>query len=128
MGTITVISVEPYTPGDESASVTLSSGSGEIVAFCWPCSLSVGDVIENRLSTMEGHVVAAYLSDWPENEKETLSSDCLERTGNYSYRGRGHVINQSEGLVEVKGFVIEFSDVLSEGHVDFEIVRLDICL
>ncbi|AMP06352.1 hypothetical protein CPter91_4032 [Collimonas pratensis] len=38
------------------------------------------------------------------------------------------MINQSEGLVEVKGFVIEFSDVLSEGHVDFEIVRLDICL
>jgi len=36
------------------------------------------------------------------------------------------VIDESEGLVEAKGFVIEFDDVLSQGYVDFKIARLDI--
>jgi hypothetical protein len=126
MHTLSVILVEPFSPGDESASVTLKSGCDEIVAFCWPCSLSVGDVIENRLSTMEGDTVASYLSDWPEEEKNALSSERLERTGHFSYRGRGRVIDQSEGLVEVNGFVIEFDEVLCDGFVDFEIARLDV--
>lgn len=126
MKSITVIAVEPYSPGDESASVTLSSGKGEVSAFCWPCSLSVGDVIENRLSTLDGYAHAAYLSDWPDDEKEALSAEWIERTGNYSYRGRGRVLDISEGLVEVNGFVIELGDVLGEGHVDFEIARLDV--
>ncbi|TFI06420.1 MULTISPECIES: hypothetical protein [unclassified Herbaspirillum] len=126
MEKLTVISVEPFTPGDESASVTVSSGSHEIVAFCWPCSLSVGDIIENRLSILDGNAVATYLADWPEDEKTALSSEWIERTENYSYRGRGRVIDESDGLVEVRGFVIDFGDILGQGHVDFEINRLDI--
>ena len=123
---ITVVSVEPFSPTDESASVTLSSGSGEIVAFCWPCNLSVGDVIENRLYTLEGHARASYLSDWLPDDVEALSFERLERTGNYSYKGRARVVDESEGLVEVHGFVLEFPDLSCDGHVDFEIVRLDV--
>lgn len=126
MKNITVVAVEPYSPGDESATVTLSSGKGEVAVFCWPCSLSVGDVIENRLSTLDGYAYATYFSDWPDDEKEALSTEWLERTGNYSYKGRGRVLDISEGLVEVNGFVIELGDVLGEGHVDFEIARLDV--
>jgi hypothetical protein len=40
--------------------VTLSSGIHEVVAFCWPCGLSAGDVIENRLSILDGNAVASY--------------------------------------------------------------------
>jgi hypothetical protein len=126
METLSVISVEPYSPGDECASVTLSSGKGEVVAFCWPCSLSAGNVIENRLSILEGQARAAYFSDWPADEIEALSTEWIERTGNYSYKGRGRVLDASNGLVEVNGFVIELGDVLGEGHVDFDITRLDV--
>ncbi|MYM27412.1 hypothetical protein GTP58_03630 [Duganella sp. CY15W] len=126
MATLSVISVEPYSPGNECASVKLSSGKGEVVAFCWPCSLNVGDVVENRLSTLEGQAQAAYFSDWPDDEIEALSTEWMESTGSYSYKGRGLVIDASEGLVEVNGFVIELDDVFGEGHVDFEITRLDV--
>lgn len=75
MATLSVISVEPYSPGDECASVKLSSGKGEVVAFCLPCSLNIGDVVENRLSTLEGQAQAAYFSDWPDDEIEALSTE-----------------------------------------------------
>ena len=53
--------------------------------------------------------------------------EVLERIGHYAYRGRGRVIDADEGLVEAQGFVIEMS-AMNEGHVDFEITRLDISL
>ncbi|MBC3920764.1 hypothetical protein H8L32_25080 [Undibacterium sp. CY18W] len=124
--TITVISVEPFSPGDESASVTLRSEIGEIVAFCWPCNLRAGDVIENRLFTLDGDASATYFSDWPPDEIENLSSEWIERTGNYSYKGCARVVDESKGLVEVHGFVLELPDILCDGHVDFEIERLDV--
>jgi len=120
---LTVVLVEP--PDDEDASVTLRSEKGELVAFSWPCDLKVGDVVENRLSVLEADVLATYLSDWPEDEKEALSTEWIERIGHYAYRGRGRVIDQMEGLVEVQGFIIEMG-VPSDGHVDFKISRLDI--
>lgn len=123
MDKLTVVLVDP--PDDEDASVTLRSEKGEIVAFCWPCDLKVGDVIENRLSVLEADVLAAYLSDWPEDEKETLSTEWIERIGHYAYRGRGRVIDQTEGLIEVQGFIIEMG-ALSDGYVDFKISRLDV--
>lgn len=126
MGKLSVITVEPYSPGDDSASVKLSSGKGEVVAFCWPCSLGVGDVVENRLSTLGGNARAAYLPDWPSHEIEALSSELLEHTGNYSYKGRGRVLDASDGLIEVNGFVIELSGVMDVDYVDFEILRLDV--
>ena len=123
MDKLNVVLVDP--PDDGDASVTLRSEKGEVVAFCWPCDLKVGDVIENRLSVLEADVLATYFSDWPDDEKETLSTEWIERIGQYAYRGRGRVIDQTEGLVEVQGFIIEM-DVLSDGHVDFKIARLDV--
>jgi hypothetical protein len=123
MDMLTVTLVDP--PDDEDASVTLRSDKGELVAFCWPCNLKIGDVIENRLSVMDADVLATYFSDWPEDEKRTLSTEWIERIGHYAYRGRGRVINQMEGLVEVQGFIIEM-DAESDGYVDFEISRLDV--
>ena len=123
MDMLTVTLVDP--PDDEDASGTLRSDKGELVAFCWPCNLKIGDVIENRLSVMDADVLAAYFSDWPEDEKRALSTEWIERIGHYAYRGRGRVINQMEGLVEVQGFIIEM-DAESDGYVDFEISRLDV--
>ena len=123
MEKLTVVLVDP--PDDEDASVTLRSEEGEVVAFCWPCGLQVGDVIENRLSVLEADVLAVYFSDWPDDEKEALSTEWIERIGHYAYRGRGRVIDQTDGLVQVKGFIIEM-DVLSDGYVDFNITRLDV--
>jgi hypothetical protein len=70
-------------------------------------------------------VLATYLSDWPKSQKEAFSQEWIERTGHYTYRGRGRVIDQTEGLVEVQGFVIEMP-LLSDEYVDFEISRLDL--
>jgi len=123
MDMLTVTLVDP--PDDEDASVTLRSDKGELVAFCWPCNLKIGDVIENRLSVMDADVLTTYFSDWPEDEKMALSTEWIERIGHYAYRGRGRVINQMEGLVEVQGFIIEM-EAESDGYVDFEISRLDV--
>jgi hypothetical protein len=122
MNKLTVILVDP--PEDEAASVTLRSDKGEVTAFCHPCDLKAGNVIDNRLAVLDAEVLAAYLSDWPEDEKEALSTEWIERTGHYSYRGRGRVNDQKEGLIEVQGFIIEM-EAPCEGYVDFEIRRLD---
>ena len=84
-------------------------------------------MVDNRLAVLDAEVLAAYLSDWPENEKEALSTEWIERTGHYSYRGRGRVIDQKEGLVGVLGFIIEM-EAPCEGYVYFEIRRLDIAI
>lgn len=123
MDKLTVISVDP--PGEEAASVTLRSMAGEVVAFCDPCKLAIGDVIPNRLSVLDADLRVSYLSDWPEDEKEALSAEWIERTGPHAYRGRGRVINREEGLVEVLGFVIEMRSPY-DGYVDFDILRLDV--
>lgn len=123
MNKLTVVLVDP--PDDEAASVTLRTETAEVTAFCHPCSLKAGDVIGNRLSVLDADVMATYLSDWPENEKAALSMEWIERTAHYSYKGRGRVIGQAEGLVEVMGFIIEM-DAPCEGYVDFNIRRLDI--
>lgn len=126
MRSITVSAVSSYTPGDECAEITLASERGEIVAFCFPCALKVGDVIPNRLSILDGEVRAAYLLDWSDAAKAESSSEKLERIGTYAYRGCGVVVNQVEGLVEVHGFVIDFGEVPCDGPVEFEIERLDV--
>lgn len=120
---LTVVLVDP--PDEEAASVTLRSEKGELVVFCHPCSVTAGDVIENRLSVLDADVEATYLSDWPEDEKTALSTEWIEHTGHYAYRGRGLVIDQEEGLVEVQGFIIELGAIYG-GHVDFKISRLDL--
>lgn len=126
MNTLLVERVEPYAPGDESASVTLRSVYAEIVVFCWSCALQAGDHVANRLSAVGADARAAYLSDWPENEKKERSQQRLEKIGPYAYRGCGRVLDRDSGLIEVLGFQIELDDVPCEGAVEFECMRVDI--
>ncbi|MRW89033.1 hypothetical protein GJ699_03455 [Duganella sp. FT80W] len=122
--TILVAKVHWY--GDESAEVTLRSSLGEIIVFGHMFNAKEGDRISNRLSILNGNVRAAFLSDWPEELKEELSVESIERTGPYAYRGRGRVIDSEEGLVQACGFIINFNDMLYCEVVDFEIERLDV--
>lgn len=126
MDTLIVERVEPYAPGDESASVTLRSSHAEIVAFCWPCECRVGDCIENHLFALDGVARAACLSDWPEDEKIERSKERLEKVGPYAYQGCGRVLDRDAGLIEVLGFHIELGEVPCDGVVEFEFLRLDI--
>lgn len=126
MNKIIVERVEPYSPGDECTSVTLRSPFGEIVAFCHPCTLKNGELIENHLSALDGDARAAYLPDWPEELKKEKSKERLEKTGPYSYRGCGRVLDRASGLIEVLGFRIELGEITCEGIVEFECMRVDI--
>ncbi|WP_293711468.1 hypothetical protein [Stenotrophomonas sp. UBA7606] len=123
MDTLVVKKVEHF--GD-SAEVTLASGKGELVAFCYPCELTEGQVVPNILHGMAEEARAAYLSDWPEDVKAARATERLERTGPFGYRGCGMVIDQSAGLIEVFGFVLDLGDLPCTGPVEFERSRIDI--
>lgn len=124
--TLVASRVEPYSPGDECASVTLRSNLGEITAFCWGRDLKEGDTIKNRLSALDAEARAAYLQDWPEEEKEEKSKERLEQIGPHAYRGVGRVIDPNSGLIEVLGFKIELGDVPCDEAVEFECMRVDV--
>jgi hypothetical protein len=126
MDTILVAKVDRYSPDSECAEITLRSNETEIVAFSWPCNYKVGDRIPNHLHTLDGTSQAAYFIDWPEGEKQALSIEYIERIGTYQYRGRGRVMDQENGLIQVCGFIIELCDVQFDEMVDFEISRLDL--
>ena len=124
MNDLLVTDVRPFSPGDDSAEVTLSSGQAEVVVFCHPCSCSVGDRVPNRLSVLDSEVRAPFLLDWPEEEKLRLSQERLEKVGTWDYVGCGRCLDGNEGLVSVKGFVIEMGQMAWDGPVEFEIKRL----
>ena len=126
MKPLLVSRVERFSPGDDSAEVTLRSELGELVAFSYPCSVETGAYVPNRLHVLDGDIKAAYLSDWPEDLRFERSAERIERTGPFSYRGVGRVIDQSEGLVHVLGFVLDFGDVPCDGPVEFECLRVDL--
>lgn len=126
MSKIIVDRVEPYGSDSECASVTLKSPFGELVVFCHPCTLKKGDLVENHLSALDSDARAAYLPDWPEDLKKEKSKERLEKTGPYSYRGCGRVLDKRSGLIEVLGFRIELDQVPCEGVVEFECMRVDI--
>ena len=126
MGTLLVERVEPYSPGDECASVTLKSERGEIVVFCHPCEVKAGDRVVNHLSALDAEAQAASLSDWPEDMQEERAQHRLEKVGPYAYRGCGRVLDQRSGLIEVLGFHIELGNVPCDGAVEFECMRIDL--
>ena len=126
MKPLLVAHVERFRPGDESAEVTLRSELGELVAFSRPCDVETGAFVPNRLHVLDGDTKAAYLSDWPEDLRSDRSAERIERTGPFSYRGVGRVIDQSAGLVQALGFVFDFGDVPCDGHVEFECLRVDV--
>jgi len=126
MKPLLVSHVEPFSRGDESASVSLQSESGELVVFSYPCDVKPGDVVPNQLSVLDGDAKAAYLDDWPDEIKKEHAAERIERTGPFSYRGVGYVAEQSSGLIEVLGFVLDFGEVPCGGYVEFECLRVDL--
>lgn len=126
MKPLLVSHVERFSPGDESAKVTLRSEQGELIAFSHPCDVEAGAMVPNRLYVLDGEIKAAYLSDWPDDLKRERGIARLERTGPFSYRGVGRVVDQAAGLVETLGFVFDFGDIPCDGHVEFECTRVDL--
>ncbi|WP_447894968.1 hypothetical protein [Vreelandella sp. GE22] len=126
MKSLLVSHVEPFSLGDESASVLLQSKSEELVVFSYPCDVKPGDEVPNQLSVIDGDAKAAYLDDWSNEIKKERAAERIERTGPFSYRGVGYVAEQSSGLIEVLGFVLDFGEVPCAGHVEFECLRVDL--
>lgn len=126
MHTLLVDRVEPYAPGDESSSVTLRSARGLIDAFCFMRSLVEGEHIDNDLFALDAEIQAVCLSDWPEDLHAQKSAERIEKIGPYAYRGVGHVVDQSAGIIEVLGFRINVGEVPCEGAVEFNFTRVDI--
>jgi len=118
--------VEPFAPGDESASVTLRSSQGVIEAFCFPCTLAPGAHMNNALSALDAELQSAYLADWPAEVQAERSAERLDKVGPYAYRGIARMVDQSLGLIEVLGFQIDVGEVPCAGAVEFSISRLDI--
>jgi hypothetical protein len=118
--------VERFSPDDDSAEVTLRSEQGELVAFCHPCDVEAGASVPNRLHVLDGDLKAAFLSDWPDDVRSERSTERMERTGPFSYRGVGLVIDQSKGLVQALGFVLDFGAAPCDGPVEFECLRVDL--
>lgn len=126
MELLVVERVEPYSPGSESASVTLRSNHGTIEVFCYPCELKPGDRVVNHLSALDAAVQAASLSDWPEDMQEERAQQRLEKIGPYAYRGCGRILDKQSGLIEVLGFHIELGNAPSDGFIEFECMRIDL--
>ena len=123
-----VARVQQFALGSESASVTLTSGQGEVVAFCFPCSVGEGARVPNRLHVLDAPLLqAAYLDDWPASQRELASVERLDHLGGYAYRGCGKVVDAAEGLVLALGFLLDFGETLEGAeHVEFQVTRLDL--
>lgn len=126
MKTLLVEKVEPYSPGDECASVTLRSEQGVIEVFCWPCDLKAGDIIENRLSALVEELQAAYCIDWPEDKKAECSRERLEKIGHYAYKGCATALDVEQGLISVLGFCIDVGEVPFDEALEFEFSRVSL--
>ena len=128
MQDVLVAAVERIDPTSEGAFVTLNSESGQLIAFCFPCAHAVGDRVSNRVyADFIEQLQSPYFEDWPVAERELAARQRLDRTGTHSYRGCGQVIDLSNGLVQVCGFVIDFGEVPpSAEFVEFEVTRFSL--
>jgi hypothetical protein len=128
MRDLLVAEVERIDPSSEGAFVTLNSESGQLVAFCDPCSYDVGDYVGNRLhADFVEELQSPYFEDWPADQREHAARQRLDRTGTHSYSGCGQVIDPRNGFVQVCGFVIDFGEVPSGAEfVEFEVTRFSL--
>lgn len=125
MRDLLVAKVERVDPTSEDAFVTLNSESGQVVAFCFPCAYEPGEYVGNHLyADLATDLQSPYFDDWPADERERASRERLDRTGGHSYSGCGRVVDAGKGLVQVRGFVIDFGEVPSGAEfVEFEVTR-----
>lgn len=126
MDSLLVKKIQRVTADSEVAEVTVASSIGELVAFCFPCHLVPGQVIPNLLHGMTQEAQAAYLNDWPEDQKASAGVERLERIGTFGYAGCGKVIDQQAGVVEVLGFKLQLENLPCNGAVEFKCTRIDI--
>ena len=128
MRDLLVAEVERIDPTSEGAFVTLNSESGQLIAFCYPCTYDVGDYVGNRLhADFVVELQSPYFEDWPTDERELAARQRLDRTGTQSYNGCGKVIDPCNGLVQVCGFVIDFGEVPSGAEfVEFDVTRFSL--
>lgn len=85
-----VTDVDRFSQDSENASVTLSSGIGEVVIFDYLCNAKVGSCVPNRPDVLDAPVLRSpYFADWSNENRDFASADRLERTGEFSYRGCG---------------------------------------
>ena len=126
MRELVVVRVDPFAPGSESAEVTLSCGEAEVVAFCFPCFYRAGDRVPNLLHAMDGQAITPFLSDWPDDEKQRLSEERIERKAGFGYQGCGSTFSFNKGRIVVCGFVIELGELPWDGPVEFDVERLDL--
>lgn len=122
MDTLVVAALERF--GD-SAGVTLCSGRGEVLVFCHPCKREVGQTVPSLLSVMVDKARSAYLHDWPERLKAERSVERLDQLGGFAYEGRGRVIVQQAGLIEVLEFAVDLGEVPCADSVAFACIRID---
>lgn len=129
---MTVTCIEPIGggTGSDDASITLRCGATEITVFSFGRIVTVGDTVQEALSALDCEIRAAYLVDWPEDVKNELAQDRIEKTAlPYGYRGCGRVVDQENGVIEVFGFLIYVGDldfVWPGAVVEFECLRLDL--
>ncbi len=128
MHDLLITNIERFDLSSESASVTLESDAGQVVAFCFPCGYEVGDRVPNRLYVLDStKVQSPYFEDWTDEERVQVSRERLDRARGYAYSGCGRVIDSQEGLVQARGFILDFGDVPAGAEaVEFEITRLDL--
>ncbi|SHN37349.1 hypothetical protein [Rhizobacter sp. OV335] len=128
MHDLLITKIERFNPTSESASVTLGCVDGQVVAFCFPCSYEVGDLVPNRLYVLDStKLQSPYFNDWADEEQAQASRERLHRTRDYAYSGCGKVIDPHDGLVQVCGFILDFGDVPPGAEfVEFDITRLDL--
>ncbi len=118
-----ITSVVQFSPGDESAIVTVTDGRYTCWAFCWPCDAKGGERVAEPLALFEESNL--MLSTEVDPRLERVNDTELR------HRGVGRVSNVERGLVKVGGLVFEVGGWLPGGiglddMIEFECARIDL--
>lgn len=127
--TLRVVAVEPYSAGDECATVILDSGLARLAVFAWGIDCQVGDDIPNRLDVVEVKLQSATLPDWPADVKQHAMTERLEQLpdlGYYACQGCARVIDAAHGWIQALGFVFTCAEVPAVEAVEFVFARVDL--
>ncbi|WIY68101.1 hypothetical protein KB221_08255 [Aquidulcibacter paucihalophilus] len=117
-----VVSVVPFSPGDESAVVTVTDGIHTCRAFCWPCDLQSGSEVVEPLQFFDE---SGLMFTWEtEPRLESTSGE------GFAHRGVAQVVDARAGLLAVGNLALQTDHLpagISSGDmVEFECVRIDL--
>jgi len=119
-----VVAVTPFSPGDESATVTVTDGKYVCRCFCWPCSVEVGDEITEPLSLFN-------VSDLMLTEEREVWLETLDTRSRFEHRGVARVENRENQLLAIGGLQLTadgfFPGGIEAGDlVEFRCGRIDV--